>query len=289
MTTGAGAAVALTLLIGPAPIAASDPGSRGSHSGQSNSRDDARGRGGETPRGRAPSNDSRGDGGRRSEWVEARDGSLPPWTLTEPTQDALRSADSGVTARTSEPTSARTSESTTARTSDSTTARTTSGQADRPSVPSADGARTVRTARSARGADATTGGSGRRPVAELVPPGAGRFGAGNVVEDETADPVTVTPRPRPQPATSAPAGAPAVVAPEPSAPAAVLPPSRRISAPWIAELALPAPPLAPDRRPGQPMTSLFGVLGLLLIPMAGAALGYRQARAARSVGVLPQV
>ncbi len=37
-------------------------------------------------------------------------------------------------------------------------------------------------------------------------------------------------------------------------------------------------------RPGQPMTSWFGILGLLLIPVAGAALGYRQARAAATIG-----
>jgi len=48
-------------------------------------------------------------------------------------------------------------------------------------------------------------------------------------------------------------------------------------------------PIGPDPRPGQPMTSLFGILGLLLIPLAGAALGYRQARAARSVGALPRI
>ncbi|QNJ95463.1 hypothetical protein HZU40_15315 [Mycolicibacterium fluoranthenivorans] len=58
----------------------------------------------------------------------------------------------------------------------------------------------------------------------------------------------------------------------------------------------PAPPSAPldlsalhgwdSARPGQPMTSWFGVAGLLLIPLAGAALGYRQARAAKAASTL---
>lgn len=39
-------------------------------------------------------------------------------------------------------------------------------------------------------------------------------------------------------------------------------------------------------RPGQPMTSWFGLAGLLLIPLGGAALGYRQARAAKSASHL---
>ncbi len=39
-------------------------------------------------------------------------------------------------------------------------------------------------------------------------------------------------------------------------------------------------------RPGQPMTSWFGLAGLLLIPLGGAALGYRQARAAKSASRL---
>lgn len=56
----------------------------------------------------------------------------------------------------------------------------------------------------------------------------------------------------------------------------------------VAQLNLRALPLGPAPRPGQPMTSLFGILGLLLIPLAGAALGYRQARAARAVGALPR-
>lgn len=55
----------------------------------------------------------------------------------------------------------------------------------------------------------------------------------------------------------------------------------------VADMSWPVPQL-PGPRPGQPMTSLFGILGLLLIPVAGAALGYRQARAARSVGSLPR-
>ena len=41
-----------------------------------------------------------------------------------------------------------------------------------------------------------------------------------------------------------------------------------------------------NARPGQPMTSWFGLAGLLLIPLGGAALGYRQARAAKSASRL---
>ena len=41
-----------------------------------------------------------------------------------------------------------------------------------------------------------------------------------------------------------------------------------------------------NSRPGQPWTSWFGLAGLLLIPLAGAALGYRQARAAKAAAGL---
>lgn len=151
----------------------------------------------------------------------------------------------------------------------------------------ADGARTVRTARSARGSDTTTGGSDRRPVAEPGTAGPGRpepVSADDLIADPASQP------PRPQPLADTPGGIPAVVPAVPPAPAPVLLSPGRIWAPQVVGVPrLTAPRLASDRRPGQPMTSLFGVLGLLLIPLAGAALGYRQARAARSVGALPHV
>lgn len=71
-----------------------------------------------------------------------------------------------------------------------------------------------------------------------------------------------------------------VLAPRTTPPVVALP---------VADMGLSVLPIGPDPRPGQPMTSLFGILGLLLIPLAGAALGYRQARAARSVGALPRI
>ncbi|MGE2690613.1 hypothetical protein, partial [Mycolicibacterium pulveris] len=46
-----------------------------------------------------------------------------------------------------------------------------------------------------------------------------------------------------------------------------------------------APPAMPSHLPVAPTTewkSLWGLVGLLLIPAAGAALGYRQARAAQT-------
>ncbi|GAA2558803.1 hypothetical protein GCM10010409_38010 [Mycolicibacterium diernhoferi] len=145
----------------------------------------------------------------------------------------------------------------------------------------------MRTARSARGSDTTTGGSDRRPVAEPGTAGPGRpepVSADDLIADPASQP------PRPQPLADTPGGIPAVVPAVPPAPAPVLLSPGRIWAPQVVGVPrLTAPRLASDRRPGQPMTSLFGVLGLLLIPLAGAALGYRQARAARSVGALPHV
>lgn len=69
---------------------------------------------------------------------------------------------------------------------------------------------------------------------------------------------------------------PVAPVPEPVTP----PPAARLP---VVDMSLPVLPIGPDPRPGQPMTSLFGILGLLLIPLAGAALGYRQARAARAL------
>lgn len=93
--------------------------------------------------------------------------------------------------------------------------------------------------------------------------------------EQAPQPRPVAPEPRAVAAPPAPA-----VAPQP---AAVAPdPAPRMARIEQSMLSIPTD----GARPGQPMTSWFGIAGLLLIPLAGAALGYRQARAARAVGRL---
>ncbi len=162
----------------------------------------------------------------------------------------------------------------------SATADASSSERSRPSVTTADGARTVRTARTARTADdVRTGGSGLRPAAPVAP--------------THIDPPVLAPTPSaaapPPPSQTAPVNSPAAVrAPQPVAPVRA-PITAPVAGLPVADMGLPVLPIGSDPRPGQPMTSLFGILGLLLIPLAGAALGYRQARAARSVGALPRI
>ncbi|MCV7357326.1 hypothetical protein [Mycolicibacterium fluoranthenivorans] len=88
---------------------------------------------------------------------------------------------------------------------------------------------------------------------------------------------------------------PVVSAPQPGVAIALPPVVMAVPAP-LGIAPAPAPPSAPldlsalhgwdSARPGQPMTSWFGLAGLLLIPLAGAALGYRQARAAKAASNL---
>jgi hypothetical protein len=254
VTAGAGATVALTLVIAPGAIATADPGHRGSHSGHSDRRDDAGRRGGDDFRGDTSSNESRGDSARRTEQTAAR------------TSGTEQSA-----ARTSS-----TAAADTARSSEESPSSATS----RPSVTTADGARTVRTARTARTADDVSTGSGLRPAAPVAPSYASA--------PELTPPAAAEPAPPPRsPATPVDTSAD-VVAPQAAAPVPgpIMPPVAGLR---VADMGLSVLPIGPDPRPGQPMTSLFGILGLLLIPLAGAALGYRQARAARSVGALPRI
>ncbi|MGK2852559.1 MAG: hypothetical protein ACSLE3_00385 [Microbacteriaceae bacterium] len=144
----------------------------------------------------------------------------------------------------------------------------------------ADGARTVRTARTARTADVSAGGSGRRaPATSDIPAG---LGAPKVTLDDDRTPQPPSPRPQITPVAVF-AELPAAPMPEP-APAS----SQRSADLRVVKMDLPVLHLGSGPRPGQPMTSLFGILGLLLIPLAGAALGYRQARAARADGAQPR-
>ena len=98
----------------------------------------------------------------------------------------------------------------------------------------------------------------------------------------SAQPVTdalvETPTIAPAPVYAPPPAVP-VVAPQPVV-------AQQVPAPRVARVEQARLSVPDVGRPGQPMTSLFGILGLLLIPLAGAALGYRQARAARAVGRL---
>ena len=225
VTAGAGATIALTLVIGPAAVAIADPGSRGSSSGQSDRRAATGARAADSTSAGPASNESAGD--------------------------AAGSDQPGAAAQ---------------------------GRRARPSLTTADGARTVRTARTARTADeAGTGGAGLRPVAPAEP-------VGRALPQITTAARTPQPAAAPQPSVSpVPASADVVVS-APTAPVpqpAASPPAVRL--PVVDMSVVAVLPIGPDPRPGQPMTSLFGILGLLLIPLAGAALGYRQARAARAL------
>jgi hypothetical protein len=72
------------------------------------------------------------------------------------------------------------------------------------------------------------------------------------------------------------ASAPPPPPPPPAAPVAATPPS------WVVRIAAPtAAPQLVGVAPAGWADPLFGLTGLLLIPIAGAALGYRQARAAQ--------
>ncbi|MDX1874711.1 hypothetical protein SBI67_21535 [Mycolicibacterium sp. 120266] len=97
------------------------------------------------------------------------------------------------------------------------------------------------------------------------------FGNGRHPEPGRGVPPAVT---APQPGLPVPA--PVAVVPQP-APLGMAPPAPHPAAP----LDLSARHAWDSARPGQPWTSWFGLAGLLLIPLAGAALGYRQARAAK--------
>ena len=143
----------------------------------------------------------------------------------------------------------------------------------------ADSARTVRTARTARTADdVRTGGSGLRPAAPVAP-----TDVDPPVLAPTASAAQPPPPPPSLPSRTAPVNSPAEVrAPQPVAPVPA-PITAPVAGLPVADMGLSVLPIGSDPRPGQPMTSLFGILGLLLIPLAGAALGYRQARAARAL------
>ncbi|KAA0081124.1 hypothetical protein CIW52_21005 [Mycolicibacterium sp. P9-64] len=79
-------------------------------------------------------------------------------------------------------------------------------------------------------------------------------------------------------------GTPAVAAPEP-APAVTpqLPPSYRLDGASAERIVAP---LWADAVPGWPSGLPFGIAGLILAPIAGAWLGYRQARAGRAAAQL---
>lgn len=158
---------------------------------------------------------------------------------------------------------------------------------------------------------ARAGANARGPVAEDPPPAnppaladrpaadapatsailAPRFGADGGGSEPAAGPATAFQPPRvtvgngrepglqsgnPVPRWQSPAPAPAPAPAPPSAPAP--PPQPALVHRVYAPPAMPSPlPVAPTAD----WNSLWGIAGLLLIPAAGAALGYRQARAAQ--------
>ncbi len=128
----------------------------------------------------------------------------------------------------------------------------------------------------ARSADPVRRGSDRRPW--NPPPGTDHVPPPRASAQPVTDALVETPTIAPAPAYAPPPAVP-VVAPQPVV-------AQQVPAPRVARVEQSRLSVPDVGRPGQPMTSLFGILGLLLIPLAGAALGYRQARAARAVGRL---
>ncbi|MGV0643143.1 hypothetical protein ABQE44_07010 [Mycolicibacterium sp. XJ2546] len=120
-----------------------------------------------------------------------------------------------------------------------------------------------------------TGTDGSEPVAGP----ANTFEAPRVIVGNGREPGLQSTDPAPR--WQGPAPGPAVA---PPAPAPVAPPPPPPEPPrWLHHFS--APPAMPRHLPAAPTTdwkSLWGLVGLLLIPAAGAALGYRQARAAQT-------
>lgn len=121
----------------------------------------------------------------------------------------------------------------------------------------------------------TSAGSDMPPAAPVFVAPKVTFGDGRTPGDGARHPVVSAPQP------DVAIALPPVVVAVP-APLGIAPPS----APPSALLDLSALHGWDSARPGQPMISWFGLAGLLLIPLAGAALGYRQARAAKAASTL---
>jgi hypothetical protein len=98
-------------------------------------------------------------------------------------------------------------------------------------------------------------GNGRSPAAQLDPPS-------NGIDDGV-------------PPEAAPVGTPRLAVPPPAPSDARSVPRLRLPVPYLDAL-----------RAGDPTGPLLGTAGLILIPLAGAALGYRQARAAQAADTL---
>ncbi|HEX2285074.1 MAG TPA: hypothetical protein VHI10_09670 [Mycobacterium sp.] len=85
----------------------------------------------------------------------------------------------------------------------------------------------------------------------------------------------------PEPRWRAPAGGPAPAPPPPPPPPPMVDPPQQPS--LVKKLVSPPPtPRLTGARSGLAAGSLFGLAGLVLIPAAGAYLGYRQAKGARA-------
>lgn len=155
-------------------------------------------------------------------------------------------------------------------------ARVAQGSAAGRSTTTEVGRGTAAPASRARSADPVRRGSDRRPW--NPPPGTDYPPPQRVSAQPVTDTLIEAPPVAPVPVhTRAPAVS--VAAPQPVV-------AQEVPVPRVAPLEQSMLSVPDAARPGQPMTSLFGILGLLLIPLAGAALGYRQARAARAVGRL---
>jgi hypothetical protein len=274
---GAGSIAAFLLVGGAAiPVVSADPGhtrdGNGSHRGGDSRRDAGTGRNGQ----------DRGERGRddRGGWQRGG-GSIGPDRTTGPDRrnDPSDRNPADGSDRTAELDPNRTG--TTARSDE---VVTDSSSASRRSVttatavPEAPTPLPVVPARRGAGGGGGGGGSG---AAAVTDPGASAF---------TAPPVTIGNGRSPGILTGPHEGAPSRAAPDVAGPAVtppavtpqlppsdrldVAPPQRTVAALWAAA------------APGRPDGVLFGLAGLILAPIAGAWLGYRQARASRAAAKL---
>jgi hypothetical protein len=262
---GAGTIAAFLLVGGSAiPVASADPGQSRDGNGSD--------RGGESRHGDGRRGQDRGERGRddRSGWQRGGDPVGPdrtngPDRKNDPksTDDAKRNPNrSEVASRTG--TTARSDE---VVTDSSVSRRSVTGQvttaAPVPEVPTP----------SAAGG----GGSG---AAAVTAPGGSPLTPPPVTIGNGRSPGILTGRPDNAPSRT---GAPDVAAPPVTPPAPQLPPATQLDVPPVQRTVATLWAAAAPSRPGG---VLFGLAGLIFAPIAGAFLGYRQARASRAAAQL---
>ncbi len=268
LAAGLGVVGAFLLLGGSATVAVADPGRSHSDRGHSSDRGNGGGNGRDGPERDHHNRRSNADGGGHGDVSERKVGAAPG--MAESPQSRVGSGRVGVAEVTPlEPGIA----------SDSRIASDSNASAPKLASDSEVSTSTSSGPRTSESIPAATGGAG-------VPGGSGSGRAGVAVAPFSPPRVTVgngrepaIRRAEPEPRWQAPAYQPAPEAPPPPAAPAPVPTSS-----WVN--LNPTPPDLTQQLGVAASTGwsdpLWGLAGLLLIPVAGAAVGYRQARAAQA-------